>query len=83
MNEGARIQSADNDLWLVIPEERADSTGKEAIAEWEEAVNFAYGVTGMVEEMGANPATKQVAHDARARSLEQLRRARERVGETR
>jgi len=80
--ETAQLRVRDGDLWIGEPDIRpAIADGPDAVRQWEEAHNLAYELANLlVNRWDANPALTQLACDARDRSAEALRRARERAG---
>jgi hypothetical protein len=77
----ARLQLRDEDLWLVIPEQRfAWEPGEEDVRQWELAVDFADALSqGFTESKAINHDTRQLLWDMRERAGEALQRARERA----
>jgi hypothetical protein len=78
--EAERIME-DEDLWLLIPEQRhAYMDAAEDVAEWERAYEFAYSLSdGFTECRAIYDPTRQLLWDMCARAEEALRRARERA----
>ncbi|MBV9455227.1 MAG: hypothetical protein JOZ19_14115 [Rubrobacter sp.] len=76
----AELPMLDNDLWILAPEQRSGLVGKEAVRQWEEAVQFVEGMVSLADdpELFAD-ATQMLLADALARAEEALRRARERI----
>ena len=76
----AGLPMVDNDLWILAPEQRYGLVGKEAVCQWEEAVQFVEGMVSLAEdpELFAD-ATQMLLADALARAEEALRRARKRM----
>jgi len=78
--EAERIME-DEDLWLVIPEQRFTYLdNEEDVREWEAAYEFAYSLSsGFTECKAINDATRQLLWEMQGRAEEALRRARERA----
>jgi hypothetical protein len=76
----AGLRMVDNDLWILAPEQRYGLVGKEAVRQWEEAVQFVGGMVSLAEDPELFPdATQMLLADALARAEEALRRARQRM----
>ncbi len=71
----------DEDLWLIIPEQRyAFLDPEEDVRQWEMACEFARSLDhGFLESPAINDATRQLLWEMHRRGEEALRRARERA----
>ena len=66
----------DEDLWLLIPEQRFAYEGEEDVRQWQMAADFAYSLSqDFTESTAINDATRQMLWDLRERAEEALRRA--------
>src|SRR5437868_15364532 len=76
----AGLLMGDNDLWILAPEQRYGLVGKEAVHQWEEAVQFVEGMVSLAEDPELfSDATQMLLADTLARAEEALSRARKRI----